>query len=106
MPRLTESKGRTVTAFVRIPHKREQRLFVCLVLHMFTCFPRKTEHLAEIWHFIRPYYLGAFFYAIVPDVWSGKAQPVLREAGCLFCRTFWNENGSDGCVQPTEMWKN
>lgn len=50
--------------------------------------------------------LGAFFYAIVPDVWSGKVQSVLREAGCLFCRTFWNENGSDGCVQPTEMWKN
>jgi len=31
---------------------------------MFACFPRKTEHLAEIWHFIRPYYLGAFFYAL------------------------------------------
>ena len=37
MPRLTESKGTTVTVFVQIPHKREQRLFVwcCICLRVF-----------------------------------------------------------------------
>ena len=105
MPRLTESKGMSVPVFVRIPQEREQRLFVwcCICLRVF----REKQN---IWQksgisFV-PNYLGAFFYAIVPDVWSGKVQPILREAGCLFCRTFWNENGSDGCVQPTETWKN